>query len=148
MLDELGRILTEAHDDGWSVAAAELNIPALPIALMTPLFLAGIDRTTEQRVGVDGLTKAFSDLDERAKMIGVTEIGNAFNAGALAAAAQGQDVEKLWVVHAEACPACLAAAGEGWIPQSMPFGNGYQGPTLHPNCYCSLSFRTVDNPVS
>lgn len=144
---EMERILTTTTHDGWGLAAAELGLNYATSMTMPALFLSGIDRTTEERLAKDGIVKAFADISERSSMIALTEVGRAFNAGALAMAAMGQDVEKLWVVNAEACPACLALASEGYIPQSAPFLSGTWAPPLHPNCACSLSFRSVNNPV-
>ena len=148
MQAEMERILTVATHDGWGLAAAELGL-SIPASLTMPaLFLSGIDSTTEERIAKDGLTKAFADLSDRAALIAMTEVGDAFNAGAIALAAQGQDVEKIWMVQGEACPTCLANSSQGYIPESMPFGSGHQAPTAHPRCMCSLSFRSVNNPVN
>jgi hypothetical protein len=138
---QMESILTTATRDGWGLAAAELGLNYRTSIIMPALFLAGIDRTTEDRIAKDGLTKAFSDIQERSQLIAMTEVGDAFNMGALALSEMGTGVEKAWNLQGEACPVCIANAAEGYIPQSMPFGSGHQAPTAHPRCMCSLSFR-------
>lgn len=144
---EMETILTTATHDGWGLAAAELGLNYATAMTMPALFLSGIDHTTEERIAKDGLAKAFSDIQERSSLIAITEVGDAFNTGALALAQMGQDIEKIWVIHSEACPMCQANAAQGYIPQAMPFPSGHQAPTAHPRCFCSLSFRSVHNPV-
>ena len=139
-LAAIEQTLTQAHDAGWLAGAAMLGVAGVPRGVLFAGFLAGIDRTTEERLASGGLRDAFKGLAERAETVGLTEIGRAFNAGTIAAAADAPfSVDKVWLVQDKPCALCQAAAGEGPIPQEAPFRIGYFAPPGHPNCGCSLS---------
>jgi len=84
-------------------------------------------------------------IRNRAELIAITEIGNAYSAGALAMAheiqATGQEVEIAWAVSANACPICDPNAAAGWIPLGKNFPSGHSRPLAHPRCRCSLLTR-------
>lgn len=136
--------LTLAHQHGIDVAGAELGRSSMTAAALAASFLGGVDSTTVGRLAGSSIADAFGDIQARAQAIAKTEIAQAFNDGGLAAA--GQDSEKRVVPSGNACPTCLAAAAEGWIPAAAPFVAGFSAP-FHPNCACSLTFRLVNNPV-
>ena len=80
--------------------------------------------------------------DYRAQMIAQTEVNDAYNYGRRQLAdAAGMD-EKAWDPDGEACEVCMENVDAGWIPIDEDFPSGDDGPTAHPNCDCSLSFRT------
>lgn len=136
--------LTLAHQHGMDVAGAELGRSAMTAAGLAAHFLSGVDSTTVGRLAGGSVVDAFGDIASRSKAIATTEIVRAFNAGGLVAA--GQDSEKRVVPSGNACPTCLAAAREGWLPAGAPFVAGFS-PPFHPNCMCGLTFRLVNNPV-
>ena len=53
-------------------------------------------------------------------------------------------VEKVWVISMGACPICEPMAGQvRKVDETFTTGEGDQvdGPTVHPNCYCSVIMR-------
>lgn len=84
---------------------------------------------------------SFSDV--RAGMIAQTEVNDAYNYGRhQVAIAAGMD-EKAWDPDGEACDLCLGNVDDGWIPIDDTFSSGDDAPTAHPNCDCSISFRST-----
>lgn len=85
----------------------------------------------------------------RAKTIAVTEMGNAFEAGAELAAEEMQDagatMEKSWLTAGDAKvePECLGNAAAGWIPLADDFPGGVSRPLQHPNCRCTALYRVA-----
>ena len=81
----------------------------------------------------------------RAELISVTEIGNAFSQGSLAAAmdleAEGSTVEKSWLSQDTACDICSGNSGAGWIDVGKAFPSGHDAPLGHPRCLCALLTR-------
>lgn len=97
----------------------------------------------------------WEDLDassERALMIAEYEISKAFHDGARAVARIAASstwrggngpVEKIWNAQPDTCPICAGNADEEWIDEEAPFGSGDFIPPQHPNCRCSISYRTT-----
>lgn len=84
---------------------------------------------------------------DRAETIATTEVSAALHAGMADAATvigqqQGVEVEKAWNVEDDPCEICLGNVDDGWIPDDILFASGDDGPPQHPNCRCSLSYRT------
>lgn len=97
--------------------------------------------TAEQiEAALKSTVESFSDY--RAKMIAQTEVNDAYNFGRRQLAdAAGMD-EKAWDPDGDACEEiCMPNVDAGWIPIDETFPSGDDGPTAHPNCDCSLSFR-------
>lgn len=99
-------------------------------------------------------------LGYRARMIARTEIGNAYNAGALYGVRQAIDdgliasATKVWVTsrnEANMCPGCAALEGTE-IPIDEYFnynGKLILAPLAHPNGKCTLEFKVqeAENPI-
>jgi hypothetical protein len=88
---------------------------------------------------------SFSDY--RSRTIAVTEIGNAFEEGALLASqaleAGGLVMEKSWLTAGDdkVEEECQANAEAGWIPLGEDFPSGDPRPLAHPNCRCTMLSR-------
>lgn len=78
---------------------------------------------------------------KRAAMIAQTEVNDAYNYGRRELADEAGMNEKAWDPDGEACEVCEDNVAAGWIPIDEDFPSGDDGPTAHPNCDCSLSFR-------
>lgn len=93
-------------------------------------------------------------LLNRAKLVGITEVVNAREQGALDAWRVGAElglvaptVVKIWVYVANAdCPLCRSL-DEQKQPLNQPFQSSIAGPvmrpTLHPNCMCTTRYETL-----
>lgn len=88
-------------------------------------------------------------LRDRAGLIAVTEIGNAYSAGTMMAAealaARGFRMEKSWLTVGDERvePECSGNEAEGWIPLDTEFSSGDQRPLAHPGCRCALLTRVA-----
>jgi hypothetical protein len=88
-----------------------------------------------------------SFADYRSRMIAVTEIGNAFEEGALLASraleAGGLVMEKSWLTAGDdkVEEECQGNAEAGWIPLGEDFPSGDTRPLAHPNCRCTMLSR-------
>lgn len=87
-------------------------------------------------------------IRSRAELIAVTEIGDAYVAGTLAAADEleqaGLAMEKHWLTVGDSRvddAICRTNEGQGWIPLKKSFASGHDGPTGHPGCRCDLQTR-------
>lgn len=84
-------------------------------------------------------------IRDRAELIAVTEVANAYSLGQLHQGLQmaevGIDVEKAWLSLDSACPICDGNAAEGWIEIEGSFSSGDDAPTAHPACRCALQMR-------
>lgn len=91
---------------------------------------------------VSAVKDKFSEFsDYRAGMIAQTEMNGAYNAGRKQL---GMDLgfnEKSWNPDGAACPECMEAVAEGWIPIDEEFEVGVDAAPLHPNCDCGLDVR-------
>lgn len=168
------RILDQALDAG-AAAALKGAGTALQFDLESPAALkflqsraadliAGIDATTRDQLrtllakGVkDGLSydeiaaairDKFSDFEGgRARTIAVTEIGNAYEEGALLASqeleAAGLEMQKSWLTAEDdrVEEVCLDNAAAGWIALGDDFPGGVARPLQHPNCRCTMLSR-------
>jgi hypothetical protein len=89
-------------------------------------------------------------IDSRAHGIAVTEIGNAYEAGASQVADRmqklGLAVEKSWLTtqSGRVCSdICEANEKQGWIPYNAAFQSGHMQPLGHPYCMCTALYRRV-----
>lgn len=96
------------------------------------------------------IASKFDDFSrDRSKLIAVTEMGNAFEAGAELAAeemqAAGLTMEKSWLTAQDSRvePECLDNAAAGWIPIDQDFPSGVSRPLAHPNCRCTALYRVA-----
>jgi len=75
----------------------------------------------------------------RAIMIARTETITASNQGALQAYKQSGVIEKKeWLIAPGACKICIKQAQAGPIPIDQDFPGGFDAPSAHPRCRCSL----------
>ena len=94
-----------------------------------------------------GARKPQKHIRDRAELIAVTELGNAFEeAGMVAAkdlAAGGLLMEKKWLHTGDerVTPECRANAARGWVPLAEIFPSGHGRPLRFPGCRCALSRR-------
>ena len=82
----------------------------------------------------------------RAKLIAVTEIGNAYQEGSLSLAKQaGGNVEKRWITVGDdrVSKGCVANQNDGWIPINDAFSSRHQRPLRFPGCRCTTGYRIV-----
>jgi hypothetical protein len=124
----LRRLLVDAVEHNWSYAKTARQITAM------------FD-------GFGGLSP-LGHIRTRAELVSVTEIGQAYEHGgrvmADRIAATGMRLQKHWITAAsDVCPICTDAAAQGWIADSDPFTNGFDGPLGHPGCRCALGRRTT-----
>jgi len=85
--------------------------------------------------------------DYRSRSIAITEIGNAYEEGALLAAQAIEDgglvMEKSWLTAGDdkVEEECQGNAEAGWIPLGEDFPSGDPRPLAHPNCRCTMLSR-------
>ena len=86
-------------------------------------------------------------LNNRAELIAVTEIGNAYEAGSAAMADRlvqaGLEMEKKWEGARDnrTSKACLSNMDIGWIPIAQAFPSGAMQPLNHPGCRHTALYR-------
>lgn len=128
--DEIRTILTQAADEGWSHDKAARAIG---------------QRFTEFRVG-----RPQEHVRSRAHLVAMTELGNAYEHGNLAAAEQahadGIQMEKSWLTAHDdrVSDDCRANEEAGWIGIADAFPSGAQRPLQHPGCRCALLTRVKE----
>lgn len=134
--------------------------------------IAGIDATTlellrtliEQAIGEEwaytklaaAIRRLFKDfgravpqrhLRDRAELIAVTEIGQAYIDGQLdnaeRLAQRGAAIEKSWLTVGDdrVSDGCRTNQGAGWLPLAQTFPSGHAGPLRFPGCRCALQTR-------
>lgn len=124
---QLRTILTRSVDEGWSYqrTAREISAKYRSFAVGSPL----------------------KHIRSRAELIAVTEVGDAYEAGQMAAAQEMQQdglrMQKAWrdVGDSRVDPKCRANTGAGWIDLHSAFPSGAQRPLDHPGCRCVLLLR-------
>lgn len=93
--------------------------------------------------------KAPKFIRSRAELVAVTELGNAYQAGNIAAIRGAMDTglrfEKSWLTVGDnrVDPHCKANQAQGWIDIDDTFSSGVDRPLDHPGCRCVLLFRRV-----
>lgn len=124
----LRRLLVDAVERNWSYQQTARQI--------TRLF-----------DGFSGLSP-LGHIRNRAELVSVTEIGDAYEYGgrimADQLAATGLWLQKQWLTaSSDVCPTCSDAAAQGWIEDGVTFDNGLDGPLGHPGCRCALARRVT-----
>lgn len=126
---ELNTLLTRANDEGWSYQQSAKAI----------------------RDRFDGFAgkSPLKHIRDRAELVAVTEVGNAYEAGAEGVARTLQDnglaIEKHWYDAGDARvhPGCRADTGAGWIGINDRFPSGASRPLDHPGCRCHCQYRRI-----
>lgn len=172
-----GELLEAAYKRGEADGERELNEDVQPpltrdMRRRAAERIAGIDATTlnllrrliEQAIGEEwaytklaaAIRRLFKDfgravpqrhLRDRAELIAVTEIGQAYIDGQLdnaeRLAQRGANIEKSWLTVGDdrVSDGCRGNAGAGWIPLAQAFPSGHGGPLRFPGCRCALQTR-------
>lgn len=90
-------------------------------------------------------------IRDRAELIAVTEIGDAYSAGTLMAAQRLADrgirMEKSWLTVGDdrVEEECAGNQEQGWIALELPFSSGDSRPLAHPACRCALLTRIASD---
>ena len=94
------------------------------------------------------ITEAFQEFTpRRARLIAVTEVGNAYTEGTMIVARDLQDagltMEKQWLTSGDSkvSDGCLDNAAAGWIDLDEEFPSDDQRPLRFPGCRCDLLIR-------
>jgi uncharacterized protein with gpF-like domain len=125
--DYLRTVITQGVKEGWSYEKVAQAIT---------------DRYEEFAVG-----KPQDHIDSRAHLIAITEIGDAYTAGQMAAGREladaGIDMEKAWSDSGDekVTDGCRENADAGWIPLDDPFPSGDDRPLRFPGCRCDMLIR-------
>jgi phosphohistidine phosphatase len=92
---------------------------------------------------VDTIKHTFADFnDYRLNLIAQTELNNAYNAGLMEMGKlAGADLKSSVTTTDHPCPSCVTDEAAGSIPIDAPFPSGFQMPTFHPMCGCSLELH-------
>ena len=163
------RVMHELTANLLGLREGPIKRPSLPGPTREPEELEDeLDGTTEERASTlignafkDGLAysalvlatremfKSWSDEEDqtsRGETTALAEISGAYHDGGRDFARDYPgDVEKLWEIEDDdACEFCQANAEMDWIPDDAPFDSGDFEPPVHPNCRCSVSYRTVE----
>ena len=86
-------------------------------------------------------------IRNRAELIAITEVGEAYEAAALLTAqeldAAGVTIEKSWLTVGDArvTAKCRANQAKGWISVDASFPSGHRRPLRFPGCRCALQTR-------
>lgn len=99
------------------------------------------------------IRKEFTDWSrKRARLIAITEIGNAYQRGNLIVgqnlAAAGLKMEKSWLARPNSCPLCLDNQADGWIDVNQEHSSGVMCPGAHPGDRCVELYRRKLNDKS
>lgn len=176
-IDDFGDILAEAYQHAWDAAERDLKEDLEPgiVALMRQRAaqrITGIDATTRDLVAalVDeavrenwaytklaaGLRRLFADfgkavpqrhLRDRAELIAVTEVGQAYTDGQMDLGrrreAAGVALEKSWLTVGDdrVSEGCIENQRQGWILFAQAFSSGHTSPLRFPGCRCALQTR-------
>ncbi len=161
---------------GFTSAADDIGV-ALTFDIQNPAVLewaqtrstnlvAGLNDTTLDRLrtvirdGVENgdswstvsrnISERFGEFSgERADLIAITEIGEAYEEGRREAGrslqARGVDMEKRWLTARDdlVCPICAGNGDAGWIRFDAEFPSGTQSPLGHPGCRCDEQLRAA-----
>jgi hypothetical protein len=119
-----------------------------------------IVRMVEERASYDQVAREISrrwaemripkpqgHIDSRAHLIAVTEVGQAYEQGNLAAvqsmADLGLQMEKSWLTVGDdrVSDGCAENEAAGWIPLDEPFPSGDDRPLRFPGCRCTTMYR-------
>lgn len=109
-------------------------------------------RIRDQFDGFAGI-KPQRHIRDRAELVAVTEIGDAYEEGSAAGvqqvAQQGYPMEKRWITVADdrVSEGCAANEDAGWIGLSDPFPSGHDRPLRFPGCRCTAAYRLNTSSV-
>jgi len=84
-------------------------------------------------------------INDRARTIARTEMGDALEEGARTVAKKRGATHKVWITVGDDRvdqDICAGNQGQGPIPIDEPFQSGHQNPTGHPSCRCTVSYVT------
>lgn len=128
----LGRIITEGFEEGW-------NYKQIADAIT-----AQFEQFTA--------TNPLLHIRNRAELISVTELGNAYSEGTIQAAHQLDDagipIEKMWLATDGCAAICQPNEDAGWIDLDAAFPSGHDRPTGHPGCRCTVLTRRARAAVA
>ncbi len=102
----------------------------------------------DQFADMGGL-KPQAHIRNRAELIAVTELGNAYEeAGSIVSrdfTRGGVPIEKFWSTIGDnrVTPLCIGNAAVGWIPESASFPSGHTRPLRFPGCRCATIRRAI-----
>lgn len=131
--EQLRAILVQGTDEGWAYGRTSKAIADYFISLRA-----------EPPTRAEG--KA---IRSRARLIAVTEVGEAYSQGSLLAAqslaADGMTVEKssLTAGDSRVSATCRANAAAGWLALDADFPSGHARPLFHVGCRCALLSRVA-----
>lgn len=116
--------------------------------VLRKLLVDGIDQGYSYSRMVTLLKAQFGEWStKRAKLIAVTEMGNAYQQGNLIVgqdlAAAGLKMEKSWLTRGDDLvdPHCSSNAADGWIDVNKEHASGAMTPLDHPRCRCVEIYR-------
>lgn len=131
------------------------QIDATSSEILKKLLTNGVDKGYSYSKLTSLIKKQFTDwATKRAKLIAVTEIGNAYQQGNLIVGldlhASGVAIEKSWLTRGDdkVDPNCSANAGDGWIAVDKVHSSGAMVPLDHPRCRCVELYRRKPDKVS
>lgn len=90
-------------------------------------------------------------IRDRAELIAITEVGQAYVDGQLDVAARLQSrgiaMEKAWLTVGDArvSDGCRTNGAAGWIPLDSAFPSGHPAPLRFPGCRCALQMRRANS---
>lgn len=128
---EIQRIVTQAAQEGWSWQRTANTIIDKYESFASPMLRGGPGW-----------------FENRAQLIAVTEIGNAYETGSNMAARQlqamGLEMEKAWSGPNDRLTSvsCLINMEAGWIPIDDVFPSGHDKPLSHPGCRHTALYRS------
>jgi hypothetical protein len=122
--------------------------------ILRKMLVDGIENGTSYSRMVTLLKAQFGEWStKRAKLIAVTEMGNAYQRGNLIVgqdlAAAGLKIEKSWLTRGDdkVDPHCSANEAQGWIDVNKEHASGVMVPLDHPRCRCVELYRRKSNDV-
>lgn len=112
------------------------------------ILIAGLEEGLSYSQIAKLITEKFSDFGAaRARMIAITEIGNAYSdatlQNAFALEEAGIRMQKSWMTVGDdkVDPDCSANEAAGWVGVDDAFPSGDDRPLAHPGCRCALLVR-------
>lgn len=114
--------------------------------ILRKILVDGIEKGYSYSKLVVQIKKQFADWStKRAKLIAITEMGNAYQRGNLIVGLDlktaGLTIEKSWLARGDSCPLCLANQADGWIDVEQTHSSGVECPGAHPDDRCVELYR-------
>lgn len=123
--------------------------------ILRKIIVDGIDNGQSYTKLAALIRKQFTEWStKRAKLIAITEIGNAYQQGNLIVGldlkAAGLEMQKSWLTRGDdqVDPHCKANQDEGWIDVEKAHSSGAMTPLDHPRCRCVELYRRKPNDAS